>query len=429
MNYPPAVIVAALSLSGLVRADCKLASDSDKSTPASHQLFRNDGYQSYREGQYEKAVTCYMAALQAAEARVSQNSITIAGYLNDLAIIFEELGRYGEARKYLERELDLLKSPGPRTGVAIGQTHMELGALSLVEGSLPEGERHYKKALILLTRYAGPEDARVAKAMSGLGRLYAEWGKFEQASGLLRNARIVAEKSMQQGSPGLIILLDSEAALFSQMGRYAEAEKQWLSALKIAEQRYGGSGLQYSALLLHMGQLYTEIHDYPSAEASLARGLAATEKASGADVMDRAILMTALGNAYLQQRKLAQAEPLFAQSTQILDDRCESVPLACAVVRSYLGDYYMVKRNWQAAQNEYEQGLKLRENKLGQHPLVAASLCSMAESSRKLKRKKEAKSYMTRAQEIMSLPGNLILSNSNQTVDVRSFRAANGSGQ
>jgi len=140
--------------------------------------------------------------------------------------------------------------------------------------------------------------------------------------------------------------------------------------------------------------------------------------------MDTAIMMSALGNVYLQQHKMVEAEPLFLQSLGTIKGSCAAVPLACAAVRSSLGDYYMLKHQWQAADTEYEQALTMRENALGEHPLVAASLLSTSRALRKLQRKKEARAFVSRAQQILSMPGNAALAG-DKTIDVRAFRAGN----
>ncbi|HEX4595273.1 MAG TPA: tetratricopeptide repeat protein [Bryobacteraceae bacterium] len=421
-----ALLFTILSLAGVSWADC-LANDTPDSEPASsvsHHVLRHTAYRQFRSGHYQKALDCYVEALHTAQARGPENSAEIATDLNDIATLSEEMGRYDEAHKLYAQELEVLKPLGDRAAAAIGETYMEMGGLLLIEGSLGPAEADYKKAITLLTRHAGPENPRTAKAMGGLGRLYAESGRYDEASKLLGAARTIVEKDESRNGSILINILDSEGSLLCSAGKFAEAEKRWLRAMNVAERTYGEDGVQYSALLLHLGQLYTEIHEYQSAEKVLERGLNVEQKIKGADEMDRGIMMSALGNVYLQQRKLARAEPLFEGSLTTLRDHCEALPLACAAVRTSLGDYYMLKSQWQAAKAAYEQALTVRENTLGEHPLVASSLVLLSRALRKLKRKKEANAYVARAVQIMSLPKNAAYAGDN-TIDVRSFRATN----
>ena len=408
---------------GVGWVDCGALS-SQVSASASHKFLRAAGYENFRIGQYQKALTCYVGALQTIETRSSNNALVVARDLNDIGVLWKEMGRYGDARKYYSLELEVLKPLGDAPAAALGEAYMQLGDLSIVEGSLSTAEADYKKSVTFFSRNSSGGDLQRARAMSALGRLYVESARYDEASRLLRQARVLAENAMPAACSTLMQILDSQASLLSETGRLAEAEKAWLGALTIAQNTFGENGLAYSALLLHLGQLYTELHEYRSAETILKQGLAAEQAVAGSDEMDLAIISSTLGNAYLQQRKLAEAEPLFVQTERELTGRCDMAPLACAAVRSYVGDFYMMKDQWQAAETEYESAFTMREKVLGDHPLVASSLLSMSRALRRLRRKKEAKAFVAQAQRIMSLPNNLMFSKDN-TIDVRAFRSAN----
>jgi tetratricopeptide (TPR) repeat protein len=154
----------------------------------------------------------------------------------------------------------------------------------------------------------------------------------------------------------------------------------------------------------------------------LQRSLAANEKTSGSDPVDRAIVMSTLAEVYTKHGKLAEAEPLVLKSVEASNASCNEAPIACAFVRSNLGGYYMTKGQWGAAEIEFERAWKLREDTLGEHPLVADSLTSLSRALRKLNRKKEAKTYETRASQILSSQKNPAYDSRN-IVDVRTFQA------
>ena len=389
----------------------------------SRDALRSTGYRDFRAGQYEKALACYQEALQRAQADEPHNTVAVVNDLNDIAILSEEMGHDSEAKTYYARELEALSHLGPAGAAKSGEVFMERAALELAEGSFSAAETDYRKAVAVLTRQSRLEDPRGARALAGLGRLYAEWGKYDEAAAWLERARDRAKKGLSEDSPELITLYDAEAVLLCDAGKFAQAEKRWLQALKAAEKVYGTDGRLYSALLLHLGQLYTQTSDYKTAEATLQQGVAITRKTSGIDGMDRAIMTSALATVYHKEHNYSRAEPLFQELPGLLD-HCETVPLACAAVRTDLGDYYMVKSQWQAAEIQYERAFKLREPILGDHPLVASSLISLSRVMRKLKRKKEAKSYQARAEAILALPSNATFFN-NDTIDVRSFRTGN----
>ena len=416
------VLIILIALSRLSWASCIAGSSSSVETPSDHLATRHAGYKYFQAGQYEEALSCYRDALQMTESTAHSSLGVLANDLNDIAVLFEEMGRHAEAMAYYQRELGVLDKLGAKAGVLVAQTHTEMGGLALVGGLLPTAETEYKKAIALLKHDGQSENPELAKALAGLGRVYGEWGRYGQATALLRRARAIAEKSLPANSPALVSLMDSEASLLTDAGRFAEAERCWLEALKISEQAYGSEGIMYSAILLHLGQLYSEIKDYKSAEKMLERGLAAERKMTGVDDMDRTIMTSALADVYRKDHKDAQAEPLFEESARRLA-HCENLPLACAAVRTYLGEHYMAKGQFTAAEAEYERALKIREDSLGEHPLVASSLGALSQAMRKLGKKKEAKLCQQRAEKIMSLPGNALYKDEN-TVDITAFRAS-----
>jgi tetratricopeptide (TPR) repeat protein len=177
-------------------------------------------------------------------------------------------------------------------------------------------------------------------------------------------------------------------------------------------------------MLLHLGQMYSLLGEYSAAETMLQRSLAAKEKTSGSDPVDRAIIMSTLAEVYTKHRKLAEAEPLVLKSVEASNTSCSEAPISCAFIRSNLGDYYMAKGQWATAELEFERALKLRESTDGEHPLVADSLLSLSRALRKLNRKKEAKTYQTRAGQILSSQRHPAYEASN-TIDVRTFQANN----
>ena len=123
--------------------------------------------------------------------------------------------------------MDLLSHLGDAGSIEAGEAYTGLGGLLQIQGLFSEAEVSHKKTVGLLTQHAGAESWPTAKALNRLGRLYMEWGRFSEASSILRKARAIAEKSAPEDNPQLITLFDSEAYLLCQSGKFKEAEKKW----------------------------------------------------------------------------------------------------------------------------------------------------------------------------------------------------------
>jgi uncharacterized protein HemY len=257
-----ATLITAGLLTSFSRAACPIASSPDSvvSQRSALEDLRHAGYRYYQEGQYQSAAACYAEALHTGQVLGISNSATVND-LSDIGDLAEEMGDYTGARNYYLRGLDLLNHLGEADSGAAGDLFTRLGMLMQIQGLYSEAETNYKRAIGLLTQYAGIENWRTAKAVSVLGRLYVQVGKLTEASSLLQKARAIVDKSLAQDDPLLMMFYDSEAYLLCQAGKFKEAEKTWMTALNIAEHAYGENQIQYAFLLLHLGQMYLLIGD------------------------------------------------------------------------------------------------------------------------------------------------------------------------
>jgi tetratricopeptide (TPR) repeat protein len=420
-----ATVISAISLAGFSWAACPIPSPLNLATVQESELqdLRHIGFAYYRDGQYQGATACYAQAVRTAQALDIANAATV-GDLHNLAVLAEEMGDYVEAGNYSSRELDLLNQLGEGASAEAGDVYTKLGELLLIQGLFSEAEINYKKAVDLLTQHAGVENLRTAKALNGLGRLYIQLGRVMEASPLVRQAFAIAQKSLPEDSPQLLLFYDSEAFLLSGTGKFREAEKRWLTALRIAEHASGKTGSEYSLLVVHLGQMYSIIGDYKAAVPMLQHGLAVEDKIRDSNPLIRALLMSSLAKAYAKQRRLAQAEPLVIESAEAVKFSCSASPIPCAHIRSNLGAYYMTRGQWETAEREFERALKLRQDALGEGVLVADSMISLSRALRKVNRKKEAKMYEAQVGRILSSQRNPIYDRGN-TIDVRALQANN----
>jgi tetratricopeptide (TPR) repeat protein len=416
-----AVFFAAFSLAGSAAADCLTP---DLNPPGGPEIrldvLRHTGLTYYVHGQLPDSAVCYLEAFDLAgrTEKFRNSSVTDLG---NLALIAQKTGNYTEAANYLTRQLSLIEKLGFAKAAVTASVYMKRGELDALRGRFSEAEESYTKSIDLFTQYAGGENLQAAGALSGLGRLYMDWGKNSQAAYMLRKARSIAEKSLPQDDPQLIPFLDAEGSFLAATGRFTDGEKELKKALSIAQRVYGEKLIEYAGVMLHLGEMYLLSGEFPQAVEVLSRCLEAELTTPGSDPLDEARIVSGLADAYAKQGKLAEAEPLARKAVASAGD-CTRVPSACSWLHSKLGDFYMQESDWQSAVLQFEQALKLRQDSLGESHDVACSMTSLAQALRRLNRKKEAKAYEARAAQILAshrTPGY----DGVGIVDVRSLRS------
>jgi tetratricopeptide (TPR) repeat protein len=143
------------------------------------------GAAAYQRGDDEEAVEQTKAALKEAEDFGEQDP-RLATTLNNLATLYESLGRHGKAEPLYKRSLAIAEK-------ALRPEHPDLAAilnnlaeLYQAQGRIGEAEPLFKRALAIWAQALRPEHPYVDIALNNLAALYRAQGRNEDAERLLR---------------------------------------------------------------------------------------------------------------------------------------------------------------------------------------------------------------------------------------------------
>ena len=149
------------------------------------EQYMRAGKVAYQRGDYEEAVGQTKAALKEAEDFGEQDP-RLATTLNNLAALYESLGRHGKAEPLYKRSLAIAEK-------ALGPEHPDLAAilnnlagLYQAQGRIGEAEPLFKRALAIWEQALRPEHPYVDIALNNLAALYRTQGRNDEAERLLR---------------------------------------------------------------------------------------------------------------------------------------------------------------------------------------------------------------------------------------------------
>ncbi len=149
------------------------------------EQYMRAGVAAYQRGDYDEAVGQAKAALKEAEDFGEQDPL-LATTLNNLAVLYESLGRHGKAEPLYKRSLAIAEK-------ALGPEHPELAAilnnlagLYQAQGRIGEAEPLFKRALAIWEQALRPEHPYVDIALNNLAALYRTQGRNDEAERLLR---------------------------------------------------------------------------------------------------------------------------------------------------------------------------------------------------------------------------------------------------
>ncbi len=191
------------------------------------------------QGRFEEAERMRLELLETQRRVVGEERGIIVLFMNNLGRLYLTLGRYADAEKMLETSLDLHRRRGQQdlsTWIAMAR----LAAAYQGQGKFQEAEHLYLRAIkSRVAEFNGADDLWVLSFRSGLGSLYIDTGRYEEARSLLSEALDTARRQLRQGHQVTGKLLRNYGASLTALQRYPEAESALLESHGILQNARG----------------------------------------------------------------------------------------------------------------------------------------------------------------------------------------------
>ena len=269
--------------------------------------------------------------LYVAQARFGESHPEITNSLNNLAELYQKMGRYSEAESLHQRALTILENQ-------LGYDQFNRFEISLLaaphfhglanvyccQGEYDqETELMYKKALLVWTQELGENNPLVATCLYNLANLYRLQGRHKEAESFCLQSLQIRQKLLSDDHPDTVVsrsllaqihdpneeskyseseflrileqnkcLLGDEhhhvaadlnnlACAYLSQGRYVEAEPYFHQSLELQRRLFGNENQDVAITLYNLSNLYYQIARYDAAESYLTQALEVFEKVYG----------------------------------------------------------------------------------------------------------------------------------------------------
>jgi CHAT domain-containing protein/Tfp pilus assembly protein PilF len=334
----------------------------------------------YREmGDYAKAEPLYRQALEIKKRVLGENHPDYAASLNNLAISYHAMGNYAKAEPLYRQALVIKKR-------VLGENHPDyagslnnLAGLYQAKGDYAKAEPLARQALEIHKRVLGENHPNYATSVNNLAALYRDIGDYAKAEPLDRQALEIKKRVLGENHPNYAASLNSLAVLYQTMGDYAKAEQLYRQALEIKKRVLGENHPQYAESLNNLGLLYQDMGDYAKAEPLSRQALEIRKRVLGENHPDYATSLHNLAELYWAMGDYAKAEPLCRQALEIRKRVLGENHPQYAESLNNLGLLYQDMGDYAKAEPLSRQALEIKKRVLGEnHPENAHSLGNLA---------------------------------------------------
>ena len=231
----------------------------------------------------------------------------MAASVNNLAHVYERLGRYAEADRLFQRSIEIWeKALGPKHPY-LATSLLNLAIVYADEDRFDEAEALYKRALGIREAAFGPNHSDVATVLNNLAAIYEAQGRSDELETHAKRALAIVTKTLGPNNPDTAKVIRKLGVAYDAQGRYADADAQFKRALEINTKAFGPDHRFIATVLLSQGELFEHQRRYDDAEQAYKRALAINEKARGPNHPDTARTLNHLAALSVVQGKPANA--------------------------------------------------------------------------------------------------------------------------
>jgi tetratricopeptide (TPR) repeat protein/CHAT domain-containing protein len=333
----------------------------------------------YARGNYLAAQSEAQKLEQAVKARFGANHANYAVALNNLGIVVQAQGKYGEAEGLFKRALAIREKALGASHPVVARTLNNLAIVYQAQGKYGEAEGLYKRARAIREKALGASHPDVAQTLNNLATVYQAQGKYGEAEGLVKRALAIREKALGASHPDVAQTLNNLATVYRAQGKYGEAEGLVKRALAIREQALGASHPDVAQTLHDLAIAHQTQGEYGEAEGLVKRALAIREQALGTSHPDVAQTLNNLATVYRAQGKYGEAEGLHKRALSITENAKGANHPDVAWTLTNLALLYWRQGRYGDAEGLHKRALAIREKALGpSHPEVAETLHNLA---------------------------------------------------
>ncbi len=324
----------------------------------------------------EKALLAIRGEAAAAHGE-EHNAVMVAD--NDLALLYSNTGRRGEARALYERTLQLQERVRGDEDPETVTTRINLGTLLTDMGELDAAEPLLLAARTSSERRIGKNHPGTFNAANALALLRLAQGRFAEAETMFQSLLERRREAFGEGHYSCGRLLGSLGMVRTQLGRLTEARSDLEGAVAILDRRLGDDHPWTLAASANLAACMVEALDLDAALPLRERTLAAQKRVLGDEHPETLTSMSNLATIYRGLGRSDEAEKLTRETLAIEERALGRDHPDTLITRENLAGVLFAAARYQESLALVNDVLEGRKRTLGDdHPAVTRTMYNLA---------------------------------------------------
>ena len=252
--------------------------------------------------------------LKLARAERSLGRAGLIPYINLMAVLLKDLGKYDEAEPLYEEALSLARKLGPSHRELLGNRLNNLAVFYRHTGRLKQAEVLYRQSLAISKELFGAQSESVATTLSNLVPVLRLTGRMSMALETIDQAIAVLKRINGEDDPSLLLVLNNKGQVLKSMQKRKEAETCFLEALQLGRRLLGPNHPNLALVLNNLSELRLDLNNYSGALEAATQALEIRKASLPSQHPDIGKSLLALGDCASHVKDRVQATQFLIQA-------------------------------------------------------------------------------------------------------------------
>ncbi|OJW72062.1 MAG: hypothetical protein BGO68_00795 [Candidatus Amoebophilus sp. 36-38] len=309
-----------------------------------------------------------------------ENHLDIAKSLNNVGIVYKELGQYEEALKYSIQALEMVQSLYAGNHPEVANFLNYLGRVYYESEQPQEALKHYQQALEMVQSLYSGNHPEVANSLHGIGTAYHDLGQFKESLKYFQQALAMRQALYTGNHPLTANSIACLGNVYLRLGQYEEALKHHEAALKMKQSMYTYNHTYVAQSLNQLGLIYMKLGQYEEALKHYKQSLEMYQTLHSGNHPNIAISLDNIGLVYQALDQSQGALKYHHQALEMLQAVYSYNNPYTAHCLNSLGAAYKNLGQYEKALKYLEQSLKIMQGlHFSNHRFIADSLNTLGE--------------------------------------------------
>ena len=338
------------------------------------------GYLYYEKGDYDKAKEFYNYAMDIWRSwpNYEMYPLESAVTVNNLGILYQEIGNYQDAEKHLKNGLEIRQKLLGENHPVVAQSMGNLGKLYNEIGDYNNAELLYQTSLDIILSSIGKTNKYFANLLTYRGKLYHDQVNYSQAEAFHKESLGILEKLQGINQLHIAQSMTNLGMLYNELGNFREAETYLKKGLEIRKNILGESHLYIAQSKMILAEVYLNIGDYYKAD-QYNNQTVEIRKNIFSRLKDTPEGLNYLASTYSQHGSTSEAIKLYKRSLDDWKKIGKKKNSGYATTLYKLGELYYDLGDFSKSEEYYTQALEIRQLIFSDtSPSIAQSMNNLA---------------------------------------------------